>query len=289
VTGTPRWRLHRVRPARVEPLEVWDLPCADGAPLHALVGAPHVEDRRARGQSDAAIAEAIAPAIATAIASVHAHEAFLLGGLSALPGLRGAVASHLGGACVLRRHARPELASLEGGAILGGSGALVVDVGQTSIKSWLAGAPDTRATAARAPQDVPPVLVGDQPALDSARRDVLGAVARRWIADVLALAAAHAAAPVLVLGVPFAIDDALVPGSSTYAGVEGDARFVPDVLERVAHQLPRQHAWRDADVDVQLVNDAELAAVAVRDAVTRPPALVLTLGFGPGAARIVAR
>ncbi len=85
-----------------------------------------------------------------------------------------------------------------------------------------------------------------------------------------------------VFALPSRLDNNGVPEGSSYAGMEGDDRLVTDVLSMM----------RLSAVPVLLVNDAELAALS---ALSDPRislekrTLVLTLGFGVGAALIRGR
>ncbi len=80
----------------------------------------------------------------------------------------------------------------------------------------------------------------------------------------------------LVFALPSRLDDDGVPEGSSYIGMAGDAMLVPDVLRRAGlEHLP-----------TLVLNDAEMAAFEASRGLPRPKTLVLTLGFGVGAALV---
>lgn len=82
----------------------------------------------------------------------------------------------------------------------------------------------------------------------------------------------------IVLALPCSINDALEPGACTY-GWESATELVPRVFANLQARGRVTGAARGV-----VLNDAELAAEAARAHGIDTPALVLTLGFGPGGA-----
>lgn len=84
----------------------------------------------------------------------------------------------------------------------------------------------------------------------------------------------------LVAGLPCRLGDDGIPEGSSYIGMAGDAALLPDAM-RLAGMPP---------VPLWVLNDAELAAYSAMQepagAATQVSTLVLTLGFGVGAALI---
>lgn len=145
----------------------------------------------------------------------------------------------------------------------------VVDLGQSSLKVFLGG---QRLELPR-PWDHLPILRAVAVELAETR-----AALRAWVAGGLAQATARTALrpDALVFALPCELGDPPIPGSSSYPGLEGDERFVTEVVAAAG--------WAPARSLV--LNDAELAAVAAGlDPRTRGTlTLVLTLGFGVGGA-----
>jgi hypothetical protein len=257
-----RWR----RP-NVQPLSIFDLEL-EGTPLWQRLGQPRVDSLRAAGANESRIGAELA---ATALAAIerlrerHRFErAFVGGGLTQIDGfaacLRGAADLSVDGAFVGERG---------GNALLGDGGSgVVVDVGQTAIKLSARG---RRLVRARDLDLLPLELIdpGGAPPRPEPRRleraaDFIGG----------AIAEFGSRGDRIVLALPCPVDDACVPGPCTY-GWQGEAGLVTAILERSGL----------APSEVLVLNDAELAgetALLERDA----PMLVLTLGFGPGAALV---
>lgn len=147
-------------------------------------------------------------------------------------------------------------------ALLDGPG-LVVDVGQTAVKvAW----PGGRLLVERDLRVLPVQSRSTDPAHRSALVEFIGGAIRR----------ALALAPVprrVVLALPAALRRDGTPEGSSYPGMAGDVTLVADVLAFAAL----------ADTDTLVLNDAELAALSAR-LQARRRALVLTIGFGVGAA-----
>jgi hypothetical protein len=142
----------------------------------------------------------------------------------------------------------------------------VIDLGQSRLKLSVGG----RRFAFARPWDRLPLCGGPADREPARARAAL----RVWVSD--ALAQARTRPDAVVFALPCELPDTPIPGSSSYAGLQGDAGFVPDVLA-AAGWAPRC---------VLVLNDAELAAVAAGlDPRTHGTlTLVLTLGFGVGGA-----
>jgi predicted NBD/HSP70 family sugar kinase len=151
---------------------------------------------------------------------------------------------------------------------------LVIDVGQTAVKLMLAG---ERGLFRRDWQALP--AAESVPCIQPAHRQRL----RSFVADAIRsfLQRTSARPPdVVVLALPCELDDQGVPGPCSYAGLEHDSEFADAVLAEAGL----------ADLPCLLLNDAELAAVSARarwDSLLLPRTLVVTLGFGVGAALLV--
>jgi hypothetical protein len=257
-----RWR----RP-NVQPLSIFDLEL-DGAPLWQRLGQPRVDALRADGADESRIGAQLAKSARAAIEILrerHRFErAFVGGGLTQIDGfaacLRGAADLCGDGAFVGERG---------GNALLGDGGSgVVVDVGQTAIKLSARG---RRLVRARDLELLPLELIdpgGAPPRPEPRRLERAAAFIGGAIGEL------GARGDRVVLALPCPVDDACVPGPCTY-GWQGEAALVPAILER-SKLAPRE---------VLVLNDAELAAeTALLD--HPAPLLVLTLGFGPGAALV---
>lgn len=140
---------------------------------------------------------------------------------------------------------------------------LCADLGQTSIKlfdgrrTWRIERDRTRA----------PILGQDDDRGD-ARRSTL-----EFIADALTTDGSPSR---LLLALPCEIDEEQAPSACTYCWHDPDPSWRSELADRLGI----------ATRDLRLINDAELAALAAsRELGPRPkPALVLTIGFGVGAA-----
>ena len=152
----------------------------------------------------------------------------------------------------------------------GGCAGCVVDLGQTQLKVSTA---EKRWTFAR-DFNALPVRDDEAECEHAAQRLRL----REFIASSLRECGAQQEAVVFAL--PARLGDDGSPEGSSYAGMRGDAQLVPDALA-LAGLVPRI---------VFLLNDAELAALSALADVRVSPAertLVLTLGFGLGAALLL--
>ena len=157
--------------------------------------------------------------------------------------------------------------TLPGGRFLGVAGGfslldgpgLVCDVGQSAIKlAW----PGGRALVERDFGTLPVRSRSDDAAHRAALIEYLGGALRR--APRL---------PRLVLALPAALSSNGNPEGSSYPGMAGDVDLVTDALACAGM----------SGTETLLLNDAELAALSALP-IARGRALVLTVGFGVGAA-----
>lgn len=249
--------LARHRDPRVTPVELWDLVVA-GAPLYA---APR----------DATFGRTLARAVEALIAGEAACES-----ATALPAdcrriarvvLAGGAAGHVrwDSERVPATRAAPRCAERGGRAILAGARGIVVDLGQSRLK--LLAADGRRWSLAR---DLAAIPISGRP-VDGAGRAALIA----FVAGGLR-AAAEAGCERIVMALPCEISPDGALGTCSYPWRAGE----PIVAEFLA-------AAGLAGVPTRLVNDAELAAIGVaEDGVPPGVTLVLTLGFGVGAALV---
>ena len=294
-----RWTLARVRDAAVAPLEVWNLPLASRRLFWEVAGTPFVESQRLRGVADVLIAREIAEAVADAARQLHKQHKYerlwVTGGLTALAGFAGAAGHALASVAFDPVISSTGAFAGEAGgrevlAAHGHAGGVVVDVGQTSIKvsvfpgaeAGIGSVRPARILRARHLDALPRQFIGAAPVTPASARAAALAAAP-WIAesiiDALDSVVPRPVPAALVLGLPCPVDDAFVLGACTY-GWAGDSTLVP----RIAALLAASGTFESASsVHMLVLNDAELAAASLPDV---PPlrTLVLTLGFGPGAA-----
>lgn len=264
--------IERFRAPGITPAEVWDLHLNDRA-FWQHVGSTRLAELREASRSEPDIAVEFAKAVRRALPLIAARlgtfdRVVLAGGLTLLEGF-----------------------SVEGAGLLPGgpfcaagaaySGAeLVVDIGQTAHKLALG------AQRVSVPRDLvrcPLVTVEQHGSISPQRRAELGAAACEFAAQSIARGLQLGEAHTLWLALPVALNDALLPGDCTYPGWEGDAGLVRRMLARAFELAGR------APARVNVANDAELAALAARKAgLCAGRTLVLTLGFGPGAAVVEA-
>ena len=252
----------RLRLPFVIPLEVWDLPVA-GRLLQGWRSDPTFDVRLAavaRSIREAPPPTFSARARAAAIEIAHVH---LVGG-GATDATSAAIAEHGGLSC--SRSTEPFAPARAGSTLR--PDALCVDVGQTAIKlvhrdrEW-------RVERDRSLAPMRDEVPHDQRA--SARASTV-----RFLGALLA--STHSAARI-VLALPCELDEADVPRSCTYCWRDPDPDLVPE-LARIARR------------SIEIVNDAELAAVAATAHGLVPrdrTILVLTVGFGVGAALLLPR
>lgn len=265
-----RWRRPHVRA-----LPIWDLQLDEGL-LWQRLGLPRVEALREQGRAELEIGAELAQTAAAALRLLRERHrfdrVFVGGGLTLIEGFVQEL---------LRRVDHPidvspdeRFAGERGGLALleGRGGGAVVDVGQTAIKASCRGRRLVRERDLRA---LPLELIDPSGAPPRAAPDRLERAAAFIGAAIAELGSDGDS---LVLALPCPLDDACVPGPCTY-GWAGEARLVPAILERSGKHFR----------EVLVLNDAELAAetaLARRPREAGERVLVLTLGFGPGAALI---
>ena len=243
--------MKRLRPTDVRPLEIWNAPVA-GRPLC---------DWQQREEFPEALAELV-QRLRHELRFTRVH---LLGGGALRPGLAAMLDATVA--------ADPIFAAARAGSE---RGVACADVGQTAIKLVAGASTFTR------PRDlsrarlvnVPTIPLPDDATSASARESTL-----QFLAESLALLAPLLAATAMrpdafcLLALPCELDDACNLASCTYAW---EPRDLAGLLR--AAGVPHER--------VLVLNDAELAALAVeRDPrAPRERTLVLTIGFGVGAA-----
>ncbi len=169
----------------------------------------------------------------------------------------GRSAAELGGTSLLAAH---------------GLAGWVVDLGQSALKVFVAGRcrvfPRDYAALPVRGDDASDIVLQRKALREFVASSLLACVADGWMAP-----------EAIVCALPSSLDDSGVPEGSSYIGMKGDASLIADSLARsgLAPQL------------VLLLNDAELAAVSAGlDPRVRGKVLVLTIGFGVGAALLQA-
>jgi hypothetical protein len=149
-----------------------------------------------------------------------------------------------------------------------GASTLVLDLGGTSIKVGYAGVHE------RLERDPEALPIG--PAARG-RLDQRERLCEFMATAIIAAIGEREPPRALVFGLAAELDDAGVPGRSSYAGMH------PGLLDAVLARVGLAPAW------VGVLNDAELAAASVaRLPEAAVKTLVITLGFGIGAALLAA-
>lgn len=261
----------RVRPEHIQPLELWDLLLPDGSILWDHTRAPDFGSLLCGAitglWNGSAVSRSDGP---VSLAPWSFDVVHLTGGgaWNALAGMRGGPWSHttLGGETVFS-------AAAGGAALLAGRHLTgwVLDVGQTALK--LCAGP-VRLQKARDWQRLP-LRDDERGAQVRGQRDEM----RRFLATFFheMHEAVHAWPAALVAALPCRLNQDGVPEGSSYAGMQGDTALLPDAMRMAG--MP--------EMPLLVLNDAELAALsACEEAAVTPPTLVLTLGFGVGAALI---
>lgn len=254
----------RLTPPRVRPLEIWDLLTAAG-PLHSC---------RWRPDYPLLLAEAL-KAIRAGNARRWSGEAILApfealvvsgGGLLEV-GVRSALETRFPGSLFFPN---PVFAAGPGGwAILRrlGKSGLIADVGQTALKVIQGTDRSLYPRDWRALPGAEEVTAAERQQQRHALRSFVASALRNH---------AEPRPDAVVLALPCDFPGG-VPGACSYAGLEGDADFVAEVLAQAGL----------AGVRCVVLNDAVLAALSARElfAGQLPErTLTVTLGFGVGAA-----
>jgi hypothetical protein len=264
----------RYRPPGVSPLELWDL-WVDERILWECMPTPQFPEillqclKQLRRGEGATRSEGPVPAEIAGFDAIFAS-----GGRSREPALRAAL-QELG--LPIAFSATPEFpAEAEARKLLTSRGSThpwICDLGQTSFKVCTGGASQVYPRDER----VLPVRTENSEEQIREQRSEL----RAWLHAALSHFRRVAARPpdALFFALPSRLDDAGVPEGSSYVGMAGDAALVADVLE-LAQLCPDF---------VLTANDAELAALEVashRELDRAKKVLVLTIGFGVGAALV---
>lgn len=268
-----RFDIIRFRAKDVTPLEVWNL-AVSGGELWRLLGSEALERRRTQGAHDAQIAAEFARITGEAVKklrAVHDFDAvFAAGGLTDLVGFRAALANAVEVPVTFAKNGQFAF-ELGGRALLGDSEGVVVDVGQTAVKA-VAG---SKRSLKQRPATLPPLYIGKPRPEDDrhieAAIDLIGSA----FSGVPAKPAARAN---VVLALPCPVGDTLEPGGCTY-GWESAKDLVPRIFANL-----EARGRVEGDARGLVLNDAELAAESGRALGVPTPALILTLGFGPGGA-----
>jgi hypothetical protein len=201
-------------------------------------------------QSDASFPERVVKLVE----SLAAPNVYLAGGRADLAAIADAVRGS-------GRHAHVDaggpFAGIAGAARLAGPDAMGLDIGQTSIKAWHG---DKRV---RHPRDWSALPLADEhPRYEDKLVAAVDAVLREL----------GARSPTAVVAVPAEVDDACVMQGSSYPYPVPNTRL----LERIAELTQA--------ADVLVCNDAELVAHSAATVTEARPTLVLTFGWGVGAA-----
>ncbi len=269
----------RYRPPGVIPLELWDLRLGDRIlwdtireldfPAHLFASLRELHAGRGETRSEGPVPPA-----------VKGFDAVFLCGGSAYDEALHVEAARAPWPVIISGHG-PFIG--EGGGRhllqLHGFSGIVADLGQTTLKvSAVAGNETTRRWTF--PRDLKRLrmrpLVPEEE-FPAQRREL-----REFLGESLIQCAAESPTNVdaLVLALPGRLDDVGIPEGSSYAGMADDARLIPDSLEIA--KLSDLPSW--------LMNDAELAAMSARlhpETAAYRRTLVLTLGFGIGAALLI--
>lgn len=302
-------KIVRLRSPRVTPLEVWNIKF-DGAPVWTSLGAISVQRRFDDGEQPDELGRSVAESALRfgrrlqrgefGLLNKGCEQLWLCGGLTRLSGFRQVIeACDIGVGLIdvgLIEEDREVLAGARRFAReFGGQGQeperpiLVVDVGQTAIKTGVLTINGQIESFQRMPRpwDRLPIWLSSRGEWQDARKPLRSDAEQlerviEFIADAIKeqLNGLNAAVSSLVLALPCELGRDLKPGACSY----GDWAMAPDMIARIvdAGGLSRK------SLSVLPLNDAELAGYAVLDRLetTYPgdSALVLTLGYGPGAA-----
>ncbi len=273
----------RARCPQIQPLEVWNVKFK-GGPSWKRLGALAVAESGRDGRSVAREALQFGREL-----EVGAPDLILCfaGGLTRLEGFRQFMNDFSSQAMVLSSD-RKVLAG--GGLILEGLGrgddaALVADVGQTQIKIGVVdgGRVSGRVWRFDRPWDRLPVQdcgADDFPSTRLQDQHIDRLVEFVGQAIEKCLRETEIQVTTLILALPCELGEDLVPGPCSY----GDWSQEPELLRRILDSI------RAPLRSVIVLNDAELAGYAVLDRCSEQEdwrdCLVITLGFGPGAAYV---
>ena len=262
--------MKRLRPDGIFPLELWDLEVGDGI-LWDYMNSPRfgcilksalieVWNGTAKTRS-----EGVIPDIAKHFAGVY-----LSGGGSAATG-----DALLGGPWKTVQKGVDQNFAGEAGAMAllseQGLRGWMLDLGQSTLKVSFNG---QRRTWQRDLNRLPIRGGLDTPLVE--QRGELRRFLAEAIGECVALSGKLPAA--ILCGLPSRLDDAGVPEGSSYIGMKGDVTLLIDAFAAAGLH----------STQILVLNDAELAAVSARlDPHVHPGTLVLTIGFGIGAALVL--
>lgn len=262
----------RYRPPGVIPLELWDL-WVNGRTLWETMNGGNFPDvlcgiiqklRRGEGEtrSEGPVPDVIKGFDSLFVSGRRSQEPPLFAALRGLdlPTIFTRTPDHPG--------------SVQGLHLLGDfGGGWLCDLGQSALKICAA---SQSMKFGRDLQRLPIRVEGSMESIPLQRQQL-----RDWLSESLRIFSTRAEVPEAILfALPSRLDDAAVPESSSYIGMEEDGMLIHDVV-KAAGVNPRR---------VMVMNDAELAAL---DALCEPQlqgrakTLVITLGFGLGAALIL--
>lgn len=262
--------IRRYRAPDVTPLEVWNVELS-GGPFWKLVGTDALARLQRSGmigvQMGIELGTLVNEAIATLARQFVFDRVFIAGGLTDLPGFRSAVPE--------ATFAKSGQFAFEHGgrALLKEKPGVVLDVGQTAVKA----AAGSKRSVKQRPSTLPPLYIGQpRPAGERHIDEAVDFIGSAY-SGVPAKPEARAN---VVLALPCPINDALEPGGCTY-GWESAKDLVPRIFQNL-----EARGRIDTDATGLVLNDAELAAESAKALGVTAPAVVLTLGFGPGGALI---
>ena len=292
--------------AQVQPLEVWNLDVG-GKPIWRSLGAGAVESRLDSGELPSDVGRSIADVALRFAEKLRRGEfesmddtiegyskLYFCGGLTRVAGFRSGVDESTD-RCWIMDAARDVLAGgrqvIREYSVLSGA-AMVVDVGQTAIKTGVLdrGGTVKRVRRFERPWSRLPVWLASENRWRDSRQHPSGQSVQverlvEFVSRAVTEGLAKTVEPIstLVLALPCELGEKLEPGACSY----GDWTRVPDLVTRIAEAIE----GLPSTPQVIALNDAELAGLAVLEllegeGLQGEDALVLSLGFGPGAAYV---
>jgi hypothetical protein len=310
ISSQGRWTIERIEDPAIRTLEVWRedfgdiLPGAAGRLLYQAVGSQRLDALRAQCASARVASETLGRDLARSIRLLLdrdfggagcARAVWLGGGLLNSEGVREALLN-AGLPIPVIISDDPTFCAAPGGRQLlaqhGDGRGVVVDVGQTSIKgiAFARG----RARQLVFPRDhhsLPLRLQERSELLEPGQSHLFIERAAGFIARAVFSfgSVREPPPPLLVLALPTTLSSDGTPQGCTYPGWEGSTELVPRIATQLDEwiQADHGHPWRNVPGRILLLNDAELAARSARLNATVAASgkvLVMTVGFGPGAA-----
>jgi len=305
-----RWKIERVQDPAILPLEVWNEdfgeqpPGSAGRLLYQTVGSQRLDALRAQCASAREAAETLGADVAKALRLLiernvggagQAQAVWLGGGLLNSEGVRDTVLkANLPFPVIVADD--PTFCCAAGGKQLlsqyGDGRGVVLDIGQTSIKGIVHAKGRARQLVFPRDHHSLPIHLDEVAApIPSAQAHLFVERAAGFIARAIIsfVAVREPPPPVLVLALPAALSDDGTPQGCTYPGWSGNKDLIPRIAAQLDEwiQADHGHPWRNTEGRILLLNDAELAARSARlqsGVAAARTSLVMTLGFGPGAA-----